>query len=446
MPRVLSAGRRYLRGLSTDARAGLSGLYWSYLTHGFQLVLRLGSSLILTRLLLPDAYGIFGPAMAVMFFLEMLSDIGIRPAVVRSPAGEDPAFLGTAWALLLVRSIPFAAAIVGLAFVLPAWYEKPELSGVMLAIALRPILMALQNPTLFVLYRRLDYKTPFYLDTVQTLLATPATILLAWWLRDVWALVLGLIFGDLVRIILSHALCPRAPRPHWDRTALHQLAHFGFSIFLNTLVYGAWSYFDKLVGPRLLDAEQFGLYVLAWSLAEALDTLISRGSEVFYSMLSRKEGDERVAFFHRTARRVALYLIPGLVVAAILAPWAFKLLYPPKFQGAAVLFGLLTARLIMRATSHLQFMYLMMRGQVHLATRAYVFSLAILAATFVVWVQTLGLGVLGLAISSVLAMTTFALAQTIQMVRRREASPWPVLTALVWTAVAVVGVLVLHCD
>src|SRR5262245_29468781 len=114
MPRGLSAGPRYLRGLSTEGRGGLSGLHLSSLPHGFQLTLRLGSSLIPPRLLLPEAYGIFGPGMAVMCFLEMLSDIGIRPAVVRSPAGEDPTCLGTAWALLLVRSIPFAAAIVGL--------------------------------------------------------------------------------------------------------------------------------------------------------------------------------------------------------------------------------------------------------------------------------------------------------------------------------------------
>jgi len=445
MPRVLAAGRRYFHGLSTDARAGLSGLGWSYLTHGFQLVLRLGSSLILTRLLLPDAYGIFGPAMAVMFLLELLSDIGVRPAVVRSPSGEDPAFLGTAWSILLVRAVPFAAAIVGLAFVLPAWYEKPEMLLVLIGLAVRPVLIALQNPTLYVLYRRLDYRTPFFLDTLQTLAAVPVTILLAWWLQNVWALVLGLLFGDVVRLVLSHILCPRAPRPAWHKPAVNELSHFGLSIFFNTLAYGAWVYFDRLAGPKLLSAEQMGLYILAWSLAEALDNLIARGSEVFYSMLSRKEeGADRAAFFRRTARRITLYLIPGLVFAAIVAPWVFKLLYARPFHGAAVLFGLLTARLIMRATSHLQFMYLMMRGEVRLATRAYVVSLAILAATFVVWVQTLGLGVIGLAISSVVAMTTFTLAQTIQMVQRREASPWPALIALGWTTISVVGVLLLH--
>jgi O-antigen/teichoic acid export membrane protein len=445
MPRVFAAGRRFVQGLSTEARAGLFGLGWSYLTHGLQLILRLASSLILTRLLMPEAFGIFGPAMAVMFLLELLSDIGVRPAVVRSPNGDKPEFLGTAWSILLIRSAPFAATIVGVAFVLPAWYDMPAMFGVLLALSARPILIALQNPTLYVLYRRLDYKTPFYLDTLQTIVAVPVTIFLAVKIENVWALVLGLLFGDAIRLLLSHLICPRAPRPQWHRESVRELSHFGVSIFLNTLVYGAWIYFDRLAGPKLITADQMGLYILAWSLAEALDILISRGSEVFYSMLSRKaEGAERQAFFRRTARRITLYLIPGIVLAALVAPWVFELLYAEAFHGAAVLFGLLTVRLIMRATGHLQFMYLMMRGEVYIATRAYVVSLIVLAATFVVWVRVLNLGVLGIAVSSLVAMTTFTLAQTVQMVRRREASPWPAVIALGWTAIAAAGVLALH--
>ena len=157
-------------------------------------------------------------------------------------------------------------------------------------------------------------------------------MLLAWQLRDAWALVFGLLIGDVARLILSHVLCPRPPLPCWDKSSVKELSHFGFSIFLNTLVYGGWIYFDRLAGPRFLSAEQMGFFFLAWSLAEALDNLIGRGSEVFYSMLSRNPlGEERAAFFRRTARRVALYLYPGLVVAAVIAPLAFRIVYPEKF-------------------------------------------------------------------------------------------------------------------
>ncbi|HEX3148131.1 MAG TPA: oligosaccharide flippase family protein [Gemmataceae bacterium] len=448
MSRVLAAGRRFLHGLSTDVRAGLSGLGWSYLTHFLQLVIRLISSKILTHLLVPEAYGVFGTALSVLFFLEFLSDIGLRPAVVRSSRGEDPLFLGTAWSVVMVRAVGLTVVAFALAWVLPIVYEGkyPELGLVLLVLCARPLWLSLQNPTIYVLYRRLNYRIPFYLDILQTLFAVPVTILLAIWLRNVWAMVLGLIIGDIVRILLSHLLCPLAPKLHWDKTAVHEMTHFGVPIFVNTLTYGGWFYFDRLVGPRLLSGDQMGLFFFAWNLYEAMDNLVGRGSEVFYSMLSRKaEGDERSDFFRRTTRRLSLFLMPILALGAIVIPWAFKLYYTaPEFRASALLLGVLTARLIMRATSQVQFMYLMMRGEVILATRAYVVSLAILAATFALWVQTFGFGVLGIALSSVLAMTTFTLVQTAQMVYRRQTSPWPALIALGWTTIAVLGVLALH--
>src|SRR5262249_42924154 len=157
--------------------------------------------------------------------------------------------LGTAWSLVQLRAIVLSGFAIGLAWVLPPWYALPELHGVLLALSVRPLIMSLQNPTLFVLYRRLDFRTPFVLDTLQAIIAIPATILLAWYFRNVWGLVLGLLFGDVVRLILSHVLCPKAPRPSWHRPAIRELSHFGASIFFNTMVYGAWIYFDRLAGP-----------------------------------------------------------------------------------------------------------------------------------------------------------------------------------------------------
>ena len=183
--------------------------------------------------------------------------------------------------------------------------------------------------------------------------------------------------------------------------------------------------------------------MFAFSLYEAMDNLIGRGSEVFYSMLSRKPEADRAAFFARTCRRVAGHPLPGLVPAAVLIPWAFRFIcWRPEFQMSALLLGVLTARLAMRAVGHLQFMYLAMNRRTIVTTRAYVVSLTILATTFGWWVQEYG--VLGVALSSVVAMTTFTLTQTIQMVWRREATPWPALIALGWTASAVAGVLLLY--
>ena len=66
---------------------------WVVLSAGFGHVLRLGGNLVLTRLLVPEMFGLLSIATTVAVILYMLSDVGLQPVVVRSARGDDPAFV-----------------------------------------------------------------------------------------------------------------------------------------------------------------------------------------------------------------------------------------------------------------------------------------------------------------------------------------------------------------
>ena len=66
--------------------------------------LRLLSNLILTRLLVPEAFGLVAAANTLYFALVMFSDLGIWQSVVKSERGTQARFLGTAWTCLLYTS------------------------------------------------------------------------------------------------------------------------------------------------------------------------------------------------------------------------------------------------------------------------------------------------------------------------------------------------------
>ncbi len=68
-------------------------------------VLRLASNLILTRLLFPEAFGLMAMLSLVLFGLTMLTDVGLGPAVIRSPRGDDPLFLDTVWSIKVLRGL-----------------------------------------------------------------------------------------------------------------------------------------------------------------------------------------------------------------------------------------------------------------------------------------------------------------------------------------------------
>ena len=63
-------------------------------------VIRLGGNLIITRLLLPEMFGLMAIATTVSVLLLLLSDVGLRQNIIQSPRGDEPLTPGGARAPL----------------------------------------------------------------------------------------------------------------------------------------------------------------------------------------------------------------------------------------------------------------------------------------------------------------------------------------------------------
>ena len=115
-----------LSGQGLFARA----LRGSVLTAGSYAVtqaLRLGSNLILTRLLYPEAFGVMALVSVALVGLAMFSDMGVGPAISASPRGDERDFLDTAYTLNVMRGAVLWAATCALAWPMAQFYQAPEL-------------------------------------------------------------------------------------------------------------------------------------------------------------------------------------------------------------------------------------------------------------------------------------------------------------------------------
>jgi O-antigen/teichoic acid export membrane protein len=65
--------------------------------------LRLGSNLILTRLLFPEAFGLMALVQVFLTGLQMFSDFGLQASVIRSSPRRGSGFLHTAWTVQILR-------------------------------------------------------------------------------------------------------------------------------------------------------------------------------------------------------------------------------------------------------------------------------------------------------------------------------------------------------
>jgi O-antigen/teichoic acid export membrane protein len=145
--------------------------------------------------------------------------------------------------------------------------------------------------------------------------------------------------GALIQLIASYFILPGyRNRFRWDRTALHELVHFGKWIFLGTIFTFLGSQSDRLIVGRLTGQEQLGVYYYAVNLAAIATTLMSTlGVQMVFPVYSRLLQAGRDIFrefgrVHSTVAGFAALLACGLWVTG---PAAVRFLYPPDFFEAA---------------------------------------------------------------------------------------------------------------
>ena len=81
----------------------LRGVTWTVATYSASQLFRFVSSVILTRLLAPELFGLIAIIHSVRIGIELLSDVGIGQNVVYNKESDKPDFYNTAWSLQLIR-------------------------------------------------------------------------------------------------------------------------------------------------------------------------------------------------------------------------------------------------------------------------------------------------------------------------------------------------------
>src|ERR1700677_2317134 len=94
-----------------------------------QALIRLVSSLVLTRVLLPEAYGIITILASILFVIGNILDTNVALFIVRDKNAEQPRYLNTAWTMRLSRSVLSAAVLFVCApFIATKIYDLPNLT------------------------------------------------------------------------------------------------------------------------------------------------------------------------------------------------------------------------------------------------------------------------------------------------------------------------------
>jgi O-antigen/teichoic acid export membrane protein len=334
---------------------------WTLGGFAVERALRLGSNLVMTRLLAPEAFGLISMVVAVQLLVDMISDIGIRQSVVRHKDGEDPHFLRVAWTVQILRSGVVAGLVVlaALGFLelgplLAApdnVYADPMLPGLVLASALPVLMRGAASVNVYLAARRLHLGRAVTLDICDPLISIPAMILFAQIEASAWALMAGMLVGAAVRLALSHILFPQ-PRMRltWDSEIADELWRFGRWLIGASLAGFVARNGDRFILGALLSKTDFGFYAIAaiWVQTGAV-VLTKLADQVIFASVSELYRTS-AAGLRRVLGRLRLgfdaLCVAGFLVAFFLGSWFVELLYPPAYAAAGAMISLLAFRLL----------------------------------------------------------------------------------------------------
>jgi O-antigen/teichoic acid export membrane protein len=315
---------------------------------GANFSLRLGSLMVLARLLGPKDFGLVGMVTAFTGVLMLFRDFGLSAAAIqRETVTEDQ--ISTLFWINILFGIFLALFAAAMAPAIAAFYHEPRLVMVTLVLAAGFLFNAAGVQHGAILQRQMRFTTLAVINTVSLMIGTVIAIFGARAGYGYWALVAMTVASPLINTIgcwVSAAWIPGLPR---RRTGIRSMIRFGGTLTVNGLVVYAATNLEKILLGRFWGVDALGIYGRAYQLSNIpTENLNSAAGEVAFSALSRLQADpiRLKSYFLKGYSLVLAMTLPISVACLVFADDVVRVLLGPKWMAAAPIFRLLAPAML----------------------------------------------------------------------------------------------------
>ncbi len=306
--------------MASVKKRAFRGAIWTIGGYGISQVLRFGTNLVLTRLLVPEFFGLMAVVNTLRAGIDLFSDLGISQSIVNNKQGDEQNFLNTAWTLQVIRGL--ILWIFCLAITLPSanFYDDRRLIWLIPIVGVSSVLDGFSSSAIHTLMRRMDLGRLTRFDMLVQLISAITLIVLAWLYPNIWSLAFGVVAGAVYRMIGSHWLISGYKNSFaWDKGALKELLSFGRWIFIATALMFMAEQADRLILGKLLTFQILGVYTIAYTLANIPREIIKTVSHrVLFPAISNKADISRSSLRNKIVHQRGKMLMTFAILLAVL--------------------------------------------------------------------------------------------------------------------------------
>jgi PST family polysaccharide transporter len=306
-------------------------------------VLRMGSLMVLARLLDPKDFGLVGMVTAVIGVFNVFKDFGLSAAAVQRSRITQEQASTLFWINILVGAT-LGVFTVAIAPLIAAFYHEQRLFGVTAVMATAFLFNAAGVQHASLLERQMRFTTLSLIDVGSMLVSTAVGVAMAIHGFGYWSLVATTVVTPLIFSICVWLTARWVPgRPH-RQVGIGSMMRFGGTLTVSGLVMYFASNFDKILLGRFWGVESLGIYGRAYQLINIpTDNLNSAAGTVTFAALSRLQAEpSRLRSYFLKGYSLVLSLsIPIALTCALFAQDMILVFLGPKWKSAAIVFRLL---------------------------------------------------------------------------------------------------------
>jgi PST family polysaccharide transporter len=401
----LDSDERYFNlDLSEGAllRASVHGGIATITAQGIIFALRIISTMILARILLPQDFGLIGMVTVLTSFIVMFKDMGLATATIQRDKIDNDQISTLFWLNVCIST--FLMLLTCIAAPVIAWfYNESVLLNITIILSISLLISGLGIQHIALLRRQLQFHAIAGIEIFATLLGAIIAILAALSGAKYWALVLQDIV--LAAIITSGAwlVCKWRPKRIYNMSSVREMVAFGINLsgfnILNYIIRN----FDKILIGKYIGAYALGLYIKSYQLLLfPIQQFITPISNVVLPALSRlqERPEEYRRYYTRILNILAFVCVPLTVLLAVLSDEIILIVLGEKWIEASPIFKVLAfAGISQPLTGSAGWLFVSM-GKTNKMVRWAAYSAPFYAASFILGLKW---GALGVAIGYIIS-------------------------------------------
>ena len=324
----------------------IGGAVWKMCERSLAQIINFVVSIILARLLLPDAYGIVALIMVFITICDKLVSSGFATSLIQKKGADNLDFSTVFYFSIVVAGVLYTVLFFT-APLIAAGYDKYDSDLLILVtrvIGIRIIISAVNSVQHAFVSKTMQFRRLFFSTIAGAVVSATVGIVMAYKGYGVWALVWQYLIASAIDTVVLWFTVKWRPMLKFSFERLKGLYSFGWKIFIASMIRTLYNDLRSLVIGIFYTPADLAYYNKGNSFPQLVESnVVGTIDSVMFPAMAKKQSDAvmRLAILRRSIKVSSFVLIPLLVGLAATAKPVILLLLGPNWSDAIIFMQIL---------------------------------------------------------------------------------------------------------